>query len=425
MGALLSWKTHRLLLLALIGVCLMVRSALLNAAGAAERALDRAKFGLKWRYDLWQHLNIRPYRGFGRRGGPLHLRGRVLDDRRSAKPDPEQSTWRNAVNTLRRVESDELPGARVRLTLEDGTQTQTATTDEDGFFSFEFSPEEAFPRNRVWHDVRLELEAPTPDDPERAADTGHVLVPRADAEHAVVSDLDDTVIRTGATSKLQMARIVLLNNASTRLPFPGVSALYRALQEGPDAERHNPVFYVSSSPWNLYEMFQGFFKAHDLPVGPIFLKDYGITTDRFLKTGHAEHKLDRIQRLIETYPELRFILIGDSGQEDPEIYRRLVGEHGPERIRAVFIRDVTSPERDTEVHAIARQVERMGVPMTLAKDTGEAAARAAELGLITEDATDTVRDAMRREEREKDAPSGLHERLLDPPDGKARSVFSR
>ena len=404
----------------------MLRSSLLKAADATERAVDRVKFGLKWRYDLWRHLSIRPYRGFGKRAGPLHLRGRVLDDRRPEKPHPEQSTWRNAVNTLRRIASDELPGARVRLTLgrEDGAQTRTATTDADGFFTFDFSPEEALPRDRVWHDVRLELEAPVPDAPERAADTGHVLVPRAEAEFAVVSDLDDTVIRTGATSKLQMARIVLLNNASTRLPFPGVSALYRALQEGPDAERHNPIFYVSSSPWNLYEMFQGFFKAHDLPLGPIFLKDYGITANRFLKTGHAEHKLDRIERLIETYPNLRFVLVGDSGQEDPEIYRRLVGEHGPERIRAVFIRDVTLPERDAEVHAIARQVERMGVPMTLAKGTDEAATRAVELDLITEDAADAVREAMQREQREKEAPGGLRERLLGG-DGQARSVFAR
>lgn len=400
----------------------MIRSSLLKAADTTERTIDRFKSGLKWRYDLWRHLTIHPYRGFGRRSGPLHLRGRVLDDRQVREPHPDQSTWRNAINTLRRIESDEIPGARVRLRF--GEQTLYATTDEDGFFTFHFEPEEALPSDRVWHEVQLELEAPVPDDPEDAAATGHVLVPREAAEFAIVSDLDDTVIRTGATNKFQMARIVLLNNASTRLPFPGASAFYRALQEGPDAEGHNPVFYVSSSPWNLYAMFQGFFKAYDLPLGPIFLKDYGLTTDRFFTTGHAEHKLSRIERLIETYPNLRFVFIGDSGQEDPEIYRRLVGDHGPERIRAVFIRDVTTPKRDEEVHAIARQVERMGVPMFLAEDTAEAAARAADLDLITDDAVEAVRRAMQREEHEKEAPGGLRERLLDAGGQQARSVFS-
>lgn len=396
----------------------MLRSTLLKVADTTERALDRLRFGLKWRYDLWDHLRVQPYRGFGTRGGGsdgdgggrVHLRGRVLDDRHLGKPHPQQTTWQNAVNTLRRIKSDELPGARVRLEL-DGERPRRATTDEDGFFTFDFRRETAWPEG-VWQEGRLALEAPTPDDPEKAAATGRVLVPRAEAEFALVSDLDDTVIRTGAASKLQMARVVLLNNANTRAPFPGVSALYRALAEGPDAEGHNPIFYVSSSPWNLYDMFQGFFETQGIPSGPLFLKDYGITPERFFKTGHGEHKTERIERLAETYPDLRFVLIGDSGQHDPEIYRQLVGDHGPERIRAVFIRDVTTPERDAEVHAIARQVERMGVPMFLVEDTAEAAARAAELDLLTEDAAEAVREEMRRAEREKEAPGGWRERML-------------
>ena len=399
----------------------MLRSSLLKAAGATERAIDRIKFSLKWRYDLWRHLSIRPYRGFGKRAGPLHLRGRVLDDRRTQEPRPDQSTWRNAVNTLRRIESDEIPDARVQLTF--GEQRLHATTDDDGFFTFDFDPEAELPADRVWHEVRLTLEAPEPSEPERAAATGHLLVPREEAEFGIVSDLDDTVIRTGATSKLQMARIVLLNNASTRAPFPGVSAFYRALKEGPDANGHNPTFYVSSSPWNLYDMFQGFFEAYDIPAGPIFLKDYGLTAERFFKSGHGSHKLARIERLFDTYPDLPFVLIGDSGQEDPEIYRHLVGDRA-EHIRAVFIRDVTTPERDEEVHAIARQVERMGVPMFLTEDTAEAAARAAELGLITDEAADTVRTQMQREEEEKEEPGGLRERLLGG-DGEPRSVLSQ
>jgi phosphatidate phosphatase APP1 len=399
----------------------MLRSALLTAADTTERVLDRLKFSAKWRYHLWDHLRVQPYRGFGTRGdgsgdgGSLYLRGRVLDDRRPEKPSPGQPTWRNALSTLRRVESDEIPDARVRLELE-GEPPRHATTDEDGFFYFDVRRETAWPDpERVWQEMRVALEAPVPDasNAEDATEPARVIVPHTEeADFAVVSDLDDTVIRTGATNKLQMARVILLNNASTRAPFPGVGALYRALAEGPDAESHNPIFYVSSSPYNLYDMFQGFFEAQNIPPGPLFLKDYGITAEHFFKTGHGKHKTERVERLVETYPDLRFVLVGDSGQHDPEIYRQVVGDHGPEHIRAVFIRDVTSPERDAEVHAIARQVERMGVPMFLVEDTAEAAARAVEQDLITEDAAETVREEMERAEREKEAPSGWRERLL-------------
>lgn len=387
----------------------MPRLSPLRLLHAAEKAVDGLIIDYKWRFDRWKHLQVRPFRGFGTRDGKLHLRGRVLDDKGIRKPDPEQPTWKNALNTLRRIDTDEIPGARVRLRFRE--QTLEAETDEEGFFVFDFEAEKPLRKDRVWHEVALELLAPTPERLGAADATGRLIVPREEAEFAVVSDLDDTVVRTGATDRLQMSRVVLLNNAQTRAPFPGVSALYRALQRGPDAEGHNPVFYVSSSPWNLYSMFQGFFEHRDLPTGPIFLKDYGVTANRLFKSGHGQHKAGHITRLIETYPDLPFVLIGDSGQHDPEIYRRLVGEHG-ERIRAVLIRDVTPKARDDEVQAIARQVRRMGVPMHLVEQSDEAAERAAEHDLITGEAVEDVRKAMQREMQETDEPSGLRERLF-------------
>lgn len=61
----------------------------------------------------------------------------------------------------------------------------------------------------------------------------------------------NTVLQTHATSLLQMARIALLNNAGTRLPFAGVAELYAALSVGYDGRRRTPIFYLSRSPWNL------------------------------------------------------------------------------------------------------------------------------------------------------------------------------
>src|SRR5687768_17759104 len=87
----------------------------------------------------------------------------------------------------------------------------------------------------------------------RVRSKGHVLVPYG-ARFGVISDLDDTVVRSSATSVLKMACIVVRNNAHTRLPFEGVAAFYRALQLGPASESSNPIFYVSSSPWNSYDI---------------------------------------------------------------------------------------------------------------------------------------------------------------------------
>ena len=142
----------------------------------------------------------------------------------------------------------------------------------------------------------------------------HVLVPSPDAAFGVISDIDDTIVHTNATSLLGMARSII-RNAASRLPFEGVADLYRALH----VER-NPIFYVSSSPWNLYELLHDFMEINGIPHGPMFLQDWGIDESTLILASHTEHKLAQIQTLVDYYPELKFVLIGDSGQHDPEIY---------------------------------------------------------------------------------------------------------
>jgi len=126
--------------------------------------------------------------------------------------------------------------------------------------------------------------------------------------------------------------------------------------------------------------------VHGVPAGPLFLKDWSPS----VLNKHRAHKLEVIRTLLRTYPELPFVLIGDSGEEDPEIYLQTVREH-PGRIRAIYIRDVTSDERDAEVHAIADQASAFGTPMIAVPDTAAAAEHAASLDLIALDAAASIR----------------------------------
>jgi phosphatidate phosphatase APP1 len=203
-----------------------------------------------------------------------------------------------------------------------------------------------------------------------------VLVP-AGARFGVVSDLDDTVLRSSVTDLVAMARLTLLSNAHTRLPFEGVAALYRALRLGPDGRDSNPIFYVSSSPWNLYDLLEDFLDLQGIPAGPLLLKDWSPTTLR----DHEKHKLGVIRMLLATYPDLPFVLVGDSGERDPEIYRQIVREH-PGRIWTIYIRDVSGARRDAAVREIAGEVRELGVEMLLVSDSNEAADHAAGRGLI-------------------------------------------
>lgn len=372
-----------------------------------EEFFDQIKLGYKWRFDRWNELRIQTYRGHGT-PQRLYLKGRVLDDRGATLDESHASLWKNITNTIRRIETDEIPGARVRLSFR-GVELD-AETDGDGYFTVEIEPEEPLQDLGTWHELEVELLSPEDPDGHAIRAVGEAVVPSAEAEFAVISDVDDTVIQTGATNRLRMTRTVLLNNAHTRTAFEGIAGFYRALQLGPDDAGLNPIFYVSSSPWNLYGHFAAFMDAHDIPAGPIFLKDFGFSESKFFSDSHTEHKRAKIQTLLETYPDLPFILIGDSGQKDPEIYRQVVRDH-PDRIRAVFVRDVTPPERDEAVRRIAEEVEAAGTPMFLVQDTEDAAQHALEEGLISAAAREEVR-VEKQKEQEKE-PGLLHQ-LLAP-----------
>ncbi|MEA2489526.1 MAG: hypothetical protein QOH21_1318 [Acidobacteriota bacterium] len=310
-------------------------------------------------------LAIHPYFGFGR-GNELLLRGRVLVDKRISRATAAEPVWRNVLNTYRRFQSDEVAHMPVLAHYRDAVVE--TRTDEEGYFQVRLQPE-VIDAGQLWHEVGLEL-------PNLAVTAvGKVLVP-GPADFAVISDIDDTIVQTGATSLLRMVRSILLQNAAMRPPFEGVAELYRALHRD-----RNPVFYVSSSPWNLYELIHDFMNLTQIPHGPMFLQDWGISEQQFISVPHETHKLAQIQLLLEYYPDLPFVLIGDSGQHDPEIYLQVIRTHGT-RIKAAFIRDVTEEHRDRAVISIGEEALAAGVEFVYVKDSAEALEHARRLGLV-------------------------------------------
>ena len=310
---------------------------------------------------------IAPYRGFGR-GNELLLRGRVLGEKAITRARAAESVWRNALNTYRRFQSDELAGVTVRASYRDSVVE--TVTDGEGHFQVRLQPT-VMDVDRIWHEVNLLL----PDREAKAA-TGHVLVPAPDAALGVISDIDDTIVVTGATSLRQMVSSVLLQNAATRLPFEGVADFYKLLHGG-----RNPIFYVSSSPWNLYDLIADYMDIHGIPHGPMFLQDYGIDDDTWIHDAHDVHKLREIQAILDYYAPLPFVLIGDSGQHDPEIYLNVIRAN-PGRIRLAIIRDVTTATRDQAVGKIAEEARTAGVEMVYVQDSAQAREHARRAGLI-------------------------------------------
>ena len=355
-----------------------------------ERTFDHARHRLK-RGGLRNPLMVSPYLTYGTHRR-LFIHGRVLEDKNVRAARASDTMWSNLRNAWKRFDSNEVPHAEVRVSIEG--REAVLTTDAEGFFETWIELDTPLEPSGYLRDVDFELLSPHAAKQVKTHFAGQVVVPPDQAAYGVISDIDDTVLITEATSTLSLLRKVLFGNARTRLPFAGVAGFYQALHLGADHRAANPVFYVSSSPWNLYDLLVDFLRLNDIPAGPLMLRDWGITPTEFLPTKHGEHKHQAIEAILSTFPELPFLLIGDSGQEDPEIYHEVVANH-PGQVIGIYIRAVTGQaDRRRTIEELAGEVDRQGVPLVLVQDTLQAAVHAADHGWIDPADVELVRVSM-------------------------------
>ena len=334
------------------------------------------------------------YRGYANESRAL-VHGRVLESPNFSAATANDSLWRNLINILKRVESDPVAGARVAVSA-GGTQSEMVA-DNEGFFRG-WIDLRSIPSEEPWREVELRLVAPLREHQPDVRAKAPLRLPEASATFGVISDLDDTVIQSRISNFLQAVRTVMLGNARTRLPFPGVAAFYQALQRGGDGSRHNPIFYVSSSPWNIYDIIADFMDLQNIPVGPILLRDWDIELSALSPNRLRGHKEPLIREILDLYPGLPFVLIGDNSQKDPEIYRSILDDY-PGRILAIYIRNIEDhPERSASVKALAEEVLSAGSTLVLADDSFAAATHAAEHGWITRESLPSVRQEEKADE---------------------------
>ena len=353
------------------------KKKLLNTALELDDLADKQMYRLRQRLGITDTLQVMPFRTYGTPNN-VYVRGRVLEDKKISTAKDGDSLFTNLLNMYKRFESDEVPGATLQLTLPN--EQQQVTTDKEGYFVFNFTPVTPIITEELYLTLPLHLiAAPVPFTPN--AVNGEMMIPPADAEYGIISDIDDTIIRTGVGNIWAMGKTVLFGNARTRLPFAGVSAFYRSMQLGRNGKRNNPFFYVSSSPWNLYDLLIDFMDHNDIPQGPLLLRDFGLQSESFMSGDYMNHKFTAIKQILDTYPHLNFVLVGDSGEQDPGIYQEVVKQF-PGRIISIYIRDVLAGKKQEIAQQIALELKAAGVEMILTEHTIKAAEHAAASGLI-------------------------------------------
>ncbi|MBW3539332.1 MAG: DUF2183 domain-containing protein [Planctomycetes bacterium] len=376
----------------------LLAEALKLTAHQLERLLEGISHRFRDRLGWTRPVQIIPYRGYGN-SAEIFLQGRVVEERKLGTPEEDDAWWENALDMYRRFRARDIGGVRVQARCLG--QTQETVTDEEGYYRFHLKLQNAPPNDRLWHDVEIELLEQVREEQPEVRVTGSVMIAGSDTEFGVISDIDDTIVKTHATDLLTIARLTFFHNARTRMALPGTAAFYEALHRGSNGQRLNPFFYISSSAWNLYDLFVDFLELNSIPAGPVLLRDLGIDKTKFLKTGH-EHKLDKIRHILETFPDLPFLLVGDEGQKDPSLYEQITHEC-PGRIRAIYIRDLRNKHRDEEIARLATELQQLGVDLLLIEDTTGAAEHAAANDWIGPHEVERVRQDCNADLTDRDA----------------------
>ncbi|WP_343073330.1 phosphatase domain-containing protein [Pyxidicoccus fallax] len=276
----------------------------------------------------------------GRPEGVL-LQGRVLKD---APSGGSSALTRN----VRRLTAANWEGASVEVSFQ-GVVAKVKS-GHDGNFEVNLRPPEGqrFPQGTAEAEAKVQgasARAPV----EVIPDTAPLLV---------VSDFDDTVAVTNVTNPVKLVESALLKDGDTQAVVPGMAAFYGCLRKPA-----SPAFaLVSGSPIQYLSRIRTFLDRHGFPAGfGLYLRDLGPGT-------LSGYKQPAIRRLLHQFSQ-PVVLVGDSGEKDPEVYAQIRDEF-PGRVKAIYIRDAGRTEDKTRFEG-----------MVLFKDSGDAAAHAAAQGL--------------------------------------------
>ncbi|MGA1225861.1 MAG: App1 family protein [Tamlana sp.] len=311
----------------------------------------------------------------------LYLRGRAIEDENINLE--LKGALKLFFNAWKRFETNEIKNTKIRVKV-GKEHFFFSETDDRGYFLFDEQIEnlDNYKNDEGWIDLEFSYHSERLKRPIQSNNkfSGKMLIPSKNAKFGVISDIDDTILHTGLVSVLKWRVIfnTFLTSAGKRIPTDGAPQFYNLLHKGKSCNESNPIFYVSHSPWNLYRYLEYFLKKNNFPKGPIILRNF---PKPFLKKSNdgIPQKQKEIINLLSAYPDLKFILIGDSGEYDPYIYMNLA-INNPGRILAIYLINVNHKRKMQRVKTLYKNYKT--TPVLLVDSSKEAINHAKEHGFI-------------------------------------------
>ena len=305
-----------------------------------------------------KRCDLKLYRGYANKK-ELVVFGHVVEKYPEGDHKYTRTGFRYARTIIELFSLKTIPNLRVVLRV--GSIVTETRAEEDGYFRFQIPFSE--PMEGGWHPYEVSVDDEIEGDQYKVTEHEEFFIPY-ESSYGIISDIDDTFLVSHSRRSLKKLFVLLAKNVQARKPFDDVVKHYQLLSL---ASRTNPkqqnniFFYVSSSEWNLYDMIVRFAELNGLPKAILKLKKIKSGLDDFIMTGAGSHghKFRKIENIVEFYPELQFILLGDDSQKDPEIYEEICSSYAP-NIRAVYIRQ-TRKRSKSEVTLLLKKIQERGI----------------------------------------------------------------
>lgn len=325
---------------------------------------------------------LKLYRGYAN-DQELVVAGHVFKPSNGEEYDFQKKSFRNASSIIQMFRTKTQGNADVYLEI-NNSKIHTKTL-KDGYFKFCIPLN--YEKKYGWIDYKVSMIFNN-----KTIEMSGSYIRPLEGNIGIISDIDDTFLISHTRNPFKKLYILLFKNVNTRKIFDDVVAHYQALssagrpknnqKDANNKNEQNAFFYVSSSEWNLYSFIVKFTEIHQLPRAVLLLKDIKTSLLDFFVTGRGDHnhKFEKIKHILEFYPNLQYVLLGDDSQHDPFLYENIC-KIFPVTVKAVYIRQ-NGTDKKEKVLAVLKNIENLNVAVCYFKNSSDAIEHSKSIGII-------------------------------------------
>ena len=273
--------------------------------------------------------NIVVYHAYGNTH-QLIIQGRMEKKKEFKEVTKDDGWFRNLWRRLREVEGDELESKNIIATI--GNETFQIKGDDEGYFEFNIRTKKALESGYKTIDLNIE------NNPNIHKTTTTII--GSEPLVGIISDFDDTIIVSDVTNKIKLGLNTMFKNYKQRTVVPTMLERFNKILAQNPKGSPSTLFVLSGSPQQLFIPVKSFLDYYHFPKRVLILKKaHGENKDPL--TDQFAYKTQKIERLIKLYPNMKWVMFGDSGEKDLEVYRFIKNKY-PHKVQAYYIRNVES-----------------------------------------------------------------------------------